>query len=112
MKDLRQAEASTTAVHQYFGYDEDWVTIPLRDMTDSYWHLTGPTGTVYYADSEDELETGVGNYYSAVVYTQRFLPKWVYETDDYTMICADTQCDGNKFLMIFDNAKKRTECHR
>jgi hypothetical protein len=52
-----------------------------------------------------ELVEG-GATYSAVIYRQRFLPKWVYRKDDFTMICADTQTDGNKYLMIFDNQKE------
>lgn len=46
------------------------------------------------------------NIYECQIYTQRFLPKWVYRADELTMICVDTQTDGNKFLMIFDNAKE------
>lgn len=44
--------------------------------------------------------------YGGLIYTQRFLSKWVYRTNNYTMVCANTQCDGNRFLMIFDNEKE------
>lgn len=47
--------------------------------------------------------------YSNEIYTQRFLPKWVYRGKDYTMICVDTHTDGNKFLQIFDNSKEIRE---
>jgi hypothetical protein len=63
--------------------------------------------TVCFADTEDELRTQDGKYYENVVYTQRFLRKWVYESDDYTMIVVDTMTDGNKFLKVFDNEKRR-----
>jgi hypothetical protein len=46
-------------------------------------------------------------YYSNLIYTQRFLPKWVYRGEKFTMICVDTRTDGNKFLQIFDNEKER-----
>jgi hypothetical protein len=64
-------------------------------------------GEVKFAETIEALDDWeAGEYYSNEIYTQRFLPKWVYRTDDYTMICVDTHVDGNKFLQIFDNAKE------
>lgn len=94
----------------YFGYKEDWVTIPLDDNTESYWMLFQDErggGSYVFAEQPftEELIT-CGNIYSGSIYTQRFLPKWVYRGEEYTMVCADTHTDGNKYLMIFDNAKE------
>ena len=100
-------------IHSYFGYQEDWVTIPLDDATEYYWALSENEqggGEVKYHETlltKDFIEGG--GHYSAKIYTQRFLPKWVYRAEDYTLVCADTQVDGNKFLMIFDNAKECKE---
>lgn len=100
-------------IHAYFGYREDWVTIPLEDGTSYYWALSENEhggGKVNYHETpltKEFIESG--GHYSAVVYTQRFLPKWIYRTEDYTMICVDTQTDGNKYLMVFDNAKECKE---
>lgn len=91
-------------IFDYFGYVEDWVTIPLHDLTDVFWNFDGETVKFVY----DETAWKKEDYYEYVLYRQRFLPKWVYETNDYTMICVDTQVDGNKYLAIFDN-KMRTE---
>lgn len=93
-------------VHDAFGYVEDWAVIPLADMRGMHWHYNGTEnhGEVYWSDVP--LTEGVynaGNYYSATLYTQRFLPKWIYKTDTHTMICIDTHTDGNKFLAIFSN---------
>ena len=95
-------------IHAAFGYKEDWVTIPLSDERGMHWHYKGNDrhGCIYYSPlplTPDVLTKG-DNLYSAVLYTQRFLPRWIYRTDEHTMICADTQCDGNKYLMIFENA--------
>jgi len=46
------------------------------------------------------------DYYEDTIYQQRFLPKYIYEGLEYTMISVDTQTDGNKFLAVFDNKKK------
>ncbi len=94
-------------IYAHFGYVEDWVKIPLDDATAYFWRCDGVT--VDFAETEAELNSQDGEYYANEVYTQRFLPKWVYEAEagDYTMICVDTQTDGNKFLQIFDNAKRR-----
>jgi len=92
-------------IHEYFGYKEDWVVIPLEDSTDYYWYFEG--SKVLFAKNKDNVFEGtMEDGYSDIVYTQRFLPKYVYRTDKYTMICVDTHTDGNKFLRIFDNAKE------
>lgn len=122
-------------IHDYFGYEEDWKVIPLDDGTDYYWHVTDEeSGVVYFAEDEDTLrkavaieeklssrvlmgpefdkylrdleEQEVGDYYRSEIYTQRFLPKYVYRGKDYTMISVDTRTDGNKFLQVFDNSKE------
>lgn len=94
-------------IHEYFGYREDWVVIPIENTTNMYWTIID-NDAVRYAytqkeviDTNDELE-----YYEDMIYKQRFLPQWVYEKEDYTMVCCDTGVDGNKFLRIFDNEKK------
>ncbi len=93
-------------IHDHFGYVEDWVVIPLDDAREYFWYEDG--SQVRFADSEEELfDEDEGNYYEHEIYTQRHLPKWVYRTDDYTMICVDTNADGNHFLQIFDNTKER-----
>jgi len=96
-------------IHKFFGYVEDWVAIPLDDRRDMFWKLNGGEGhgaTVLYNEDRDAVLNETGEHYESAIYTQRFLPKWVYRADGYTLICLDTQCDGNKFLSIFDNSKE------
>lgn len=94
-------------IHDYFGYVEDWRVIPLEDSTNYYWRLYGEgPEEVRFAVTEKKLEDPRGNYYEDEIYTQRFLPKWVYRGKDYTMVVVDTHTDGNKFLRIFDNSKE------
>jgi len=107
MKELDAYNESIKAIHEYFGYKEDWVVIPIDDGTDYYWRLNlneDGGGTVDFGETTEEIET-----YSNEIYTQRFLKKWVYRGKDFTMICVDTQMDGNKFLQIFDNSKEIKE---
>ncbi len=88
---------------------EDWVVIPLNDAREYYWYLTGEgPGEVYFAKTEEDLQNE-DVYYMNEIYRQRFLPKWVYRAEDYTMICVDTHTDGNKFLQVFDNALERPQ---
>ena len=97
-------------IHDYFGYKEDWVTIPMDDQRDQYWMLTseGIGGQYVHSPIPFTEETmNVGNeIYGGWLYCQRFLKKWVYRGERYTLVCADTKTDGNKFLMIFDNHKE------
>ena len=111
MQLLNDYNAKRQELFDYFGYVEDWVAIPVDDATMYYWRLTGEGrgDEVLFADSLEELELESGNYYTNEIYTQRFLPKWVYRGADYTMVVVDTHTDGNKFLQIFDNAKEVKE---
>jgi hypothetical protein len=97
-------------IYEYFKYVENWVVIPLDDGTDYFWYLDSEISpnSVRFADTEADLfDDKNGNYYENQIYTQRFLTKFVYRTEDYTMICVDTNTDGNKFLQVFDNLKER-----
>jgi hypothetical protein len=93
-------------IYQYFGYVEDWVVIPLEDATKYNWYFDGRL--VHFSEKPFtvELVSEGKEMYQNELYTQRFLPKWVYEGPEYTMICVDTHTDGNKFLQVFDNSKK------
>ncbi len=97
-------------IFKYFGYKEDWVKIPLEDSTMYLWHLDedkNGSGSVTFWLNQKELDENT--FYSYDIYTQRFLSKWVYRKDDYTMISVATGVDGNKYLSLFDNAKEIKE---
>lgn len=108
MKLLNDFFNAQRQVFDYFGYKEDWVAIPLSDETDKAWFVDGEAhgDKVFYHEKFSMDDATGGNFYSGSIYTQRFLPKWVYRGKDYTMVCVDTHTDGNKFLMVFDNAKE------
>jgi hypothetical protein len=100
-------EEARQAIFDHVGYVEDWVVIPLDDQRTRFWRVKSErSGQVEYADSVEELKREEGNCYSATIYTQRHLPKWVYRGEEITLVCADTHCVGNKFLFIFDNKKE------
>lgn len=112
MKLLNEYNQKRKELFDYFGYVEDWVAIPVDDATMYYWQLTGEGygDTVRYAELLEDLHNEAkGNYYVNEIYTQRFLPKWVYRGAQYTMVVVDTHVDGNKFLQIFDNEKEVKE---
>ena len=98
-------------IHDYFGYVEDWVKIPIDDCREYYWHLSGEGhgDHVSFAKDKASFKSQEGDFYQNDIYTQRFLPKWVYRGHEYTMICVDTCTDGNKFLAIYDNKKELKE---
>lgn len=111
MQLLNEYNQKRQELFDYFGYEENWRVIPVDDATMYYWRLTGEGSgdEVQFADTVEELENEEGNYYTNEIYTQRFLPKWVYRGKDYTMVVVDTHTDGNKFLQIFDNSKEIKE---
>lgn len=104
-----EEKAIRAKIFEYFGYKEDWRVLPLDDARSFFWRLNQNEfgrGTVWFADSIDELNTHEGNCYRNLIYTQRHLPKWVYRGEEFTMIVVDTQTDGNQFLQIFTNSKE------
>lgn len=122
MKLLEEYFKLQKQIYDHFDYVENWKVIPLSDDTEYFWHLeefAEGNGTLHFAESRENLRKIIENnyqwndeginsddYYTNEIYTQRFLEKWVYRAEDYTMVCVDTQTDGNKFLSILDNAKE------
>jgi hypothetical protein len=101
-------ETARKAIFEHVGYVEDWVVIPLDDCREMFWRVD-PTEkeTCDFAKTEAELASESGDYYEDEIYTQRFLPKWVYRGAEITIVCCNPRTDGNKFLRIFDNEKER-----
>lgn len=111
MKAMDDYLAAKQAIFEHVGYVEDWVAIPLDDCRQMYWHISdgeGVGGQVHYAPTEEGHDNESGNYYQDEIYTQRFLPKWVYRGAEYTAVCCNPGVDGNKFLRIFTNANERS----
>lgn len=112
MEMLKEYFALQEKIHDYFGYKEDWKVIPLVDDTEMFWFVEecededGYSGSVSYAESIADLDSDGEASYMDDIYTQRFLPKFVFRGEDYTMISCDPHVDGNKFLRVFDNAKE------
>jgi hypothetical protein len=102
-------------VFKYFGYKPDWKVIPLDPQLERHWMICGPedkssTSVVYSDKPFTQTSVSEGStIYSGTIYTQRFLPKWVYRGEDYTMVAVDTHTDGNQMLMIFENKLECTD---
>ena len=96
-------------IFKHFGYVEDWVSIPIEDSREYYWFLEGEgPGFVRFSETKRKLsDEDAMDYYEDEIWTQRFLPKWVYRSKSLTMVVVDTHTDGNKFLRIFDNSKEQ-----
>jgi phosphoribosyl-AMP cyclohydrolase len=111
---IEQYFALQEEVFKYFGYVQDWKVIPLDPQMYRHWMICGAeddsSTKIVYSDepfTKESVEAGE-KIYGGTIYTQRFLPKWVYRGEKYTMIAVDTHCDDNKMLMVFSNDK---ECH-
>lgn len=92
-------------IHDYFGYQEDWRVIPLSNDTECYWFISNDI-LVYSKDPFTPETFDGGEFYSAEIFKQRFLPKYVYRTDDFTMVSVDTRTDMNVFLMVLSNDRE------
>lgn len=103
-------EVTLAEIHERFGYVENWRSIPidLDDKRECWWFLR--EDEVVFGDEKhpyDPQGIADGHCFINEIYKQRFLKKWVYETDTHTMICVDTHTDGNKFLQIFRNSNRK-----
>lgn len=110
MKLLDDYQKLEKEIYEYFGFQEGWTVYPLEDCRRYYWSLNerdfGGGTVIFFEEPLTKEIVQEGSYYSNDVYTTRHLSKWVYRGPEYTMICVDTQTDGNKFLSIFDNKKE------
>lgn len=110
-------------IFEHVGYNENWRILPLVDSREFYWQVDKEEKEyARYAETAIQLKNSfkpdsllsihiVGQlseyeYYEDEIYTQRFLPKWVYRGAEFTMVIVDTHTDGNKLLRIFDNSKE------
>ena len=106
-------------IHEYFGYVEDWKIIPLEDFRDVYWVLhedhRGHGEIVYKRKDDGQFTNGYEEidteYYAAEIYTQRFLDKWVYRTEEHTMVAMNPGVDGNYYLGIFTNSLEQKDIY-
>lgn len=92
-------------IYDYFKFQEDWPVFPIEDSREFYWMIVD--NHVRFAETEDKLkDIDAGLFYENEVMTHRHYPKNIYEGAEFTLIIVDTHTDGNKFLQIFDNAKR------
>lgn len=107
--------AARAAIFEHVGYREDWRVLPLEDSRDQFWTVDAKeVAWVKFSPQRDALTYWLekhpdeyGPYgqvlYENSIYTQRFLPKWVYRGAELTLVVADTHTDGNKYLQLFRN---------
>lgn len=109
---LDMHERAFAKLCEAFGYVEDWRALPFDDRRGFWWWLSGEGSgdrVVFGEPGDVAAQLALGDYYYNEIYTQRFLPRWVYRAETHTMVCVDTNVDGNKLLAIFDNAKLITD---
>lgn len=104
MKELDDYFAAEKKVHEYFGYEGHWHTYPLDDKRDCFWCING-NEVLFDDDEECFKDPDLGPQYSDVIISNDE-KRLIYCKGKYTMMVVDTQCDGNKFLAIFDNSKE------
>ena len=100
MKILDRYNSILEELYNYFGYTEGWKVYPIDDSREYFWIIKRDC-VEFYDTKEDYLN---GNEDS--MYENEIINKSIFIGADYTAIIVDTHTDGNKFLQIFDNAKK------
>lgn len=105
---LDTVEALSTgeqSILNYFGYENGWQVYPIEYQLDTSWMLNG--NTLVYSDEPFTTENiEAGSIYTADT-TNRNQSVW--RGEDFTMVLADTRCDNNVLLMIFDNENECTD---
>lgn len=101
------------AIFEHVGYVEDWRVLPIDDSRDQFWAVdkherewvkfsSSREALAYWLESDDYGPHG-DKLYENQIYTQRHLSKWVYRGEELTLVVADTNTDGNKYLQLFRN---------
>lgn len=103
---LKTYNETLKALHEAFGYVENWRVFPVEDYSDEHWmiceeQLVRSSAPFTHATIEEGTEI-----YTGVIYTQRHLSKHVYRAETHTMALVDTRCDGNILLFVLDNTKE------
>jgi len=104
--------SARTALHEMFGYREDWACIPMEDHRGEHWILIGGEGhggKCYHSKEPMAVALAAEEFFGGPIYTKRHLPKWVYRSERYVMVCVDTRQDMNRILMVFDADKECTD---
>lgn len=91
-------------IYDYFGFEEDWVVLPIDDRRRYDWRIIDGKRIQY--GKKYDIINDTGEYYEDEIYKQRFYKKWVYREKNYTMIMVDTHTDRNRALAIFNNSKE------
>lgn len=84
-----------------FNYERNWDIAPLDNCTDYYWFINSG-GDVNWSEEPYDMKN-IGEGYSAAIIGK------VYRAGGFVLIHGDTQCDGDDFLMIFDEEKEVKE---
>lgn len=125
---LKKYTDSIKGIYEYFGYTEEWHVYPLEDLTECYWTIHENAVWFGYENNHPSLESIENEYmdsyknskndeeFSLEEFNRNFIEnEFGYKSiilkepsikETHSMICVDTQCDGNKFLTIFDNKKR------
>ena len=113
MNIVEEFNKARQAIFDHCGYREDWVIIPLFDTTNMYWSVDKEEDEwIRFSENKEALKYWLENNVSGIygdevyedeIFTQRFLTKWVYRGEKYTLVCVDTHTDGNKLLRIMKN---------
>lgn len=104
MKELDDYFTLQKEIYDYFGYVEDWCVFPLDDRRDYTWKFDddiNPSSVLFFDAKGEEFGDEIMH--------NRFLPRSVWDGEEFTMILVDTHTDGNKFLAIYANDKRLRE---
>jgi hypothetical protein len=98
---LLRIEADIKAIHEVFGFQENWRKYPLRNMTLEWFIATASAVCIFEAGCEitaDMIAKGDKIYSSNILAT--------YQAPGYTAFVVDTQCDGNIFFEVYRDELK------
>jgi hypothetical protein len=100
-------KAAERAILQHCGYEHGWAVYPLQDQRGQFWGIHG--GCCYHSPKHEVIAAVIAemdypeeydrDLYSSVI---RGRPG-VYRGAEFTLVCEDTQTDGNVFLSIYQN---------
>ena len=96
--ELRVLKACEQAIHEYFGYKEEWRIYPIANYLHYFWIIDG--GNLLFSEVRFDIKTKRGYFDHWIVRNK------IFRKEDYTAAIVDTQTDMNIFFVILDNSKE------
>lgn len=104
MNVLENYNKAKKALFTHVGFTERYAVYPVDDSTYMFWDMNEEN--IFFAPTKEDLKNQKSLFYISLIFKDTRYDKWVYEGPEFTMVFADNNVGGMKWLQVFDNKKR------